>query len=115
VKNNSKSYTDECDRLSVLEVQNCNTFLGRWFVEDGMLSTWVCIPEEKDQPLKKANLFCYAVEKLLDDKGQAEFLRQISSAKWIGRKGLKDAERALKKIKTKGEFEVDNNNATCSD
>jgi hypothetical protein len=103
VKLNSKSYTDKCDELSTLEVQNCHTFIGRWFVEDQMLCTWICLPEEVNVPLKKANLFCYAVEKLRSDNGQSEFITQISECDWIGERGLKDLKRVLKYIKKVGD------------
>jgi hypothetical protein len=97
--NVDKVYKDECDRLATIEVQNCHTFFGRWFIDDQMLCTWVCLPDEKDVPLKKANLFCYAIEKLRNDKGQSEFLTQISEFNWLGGKGRKDLMRVLKYFK----------------
>jgi hypothetical protein len=109
MNNDGKVYSDECDHLSTLEVQNCFTSFGRWFIEDNMLCTWVCNPEEKEQPLKKANLFCYDIEKLRSDKGQSEFLRQISEYDWLGEKGLRQLKRALKYFK-RGIENFDNDN-----
>lgn len=107
IENNSETYSDECDRLSTLEVQNCHTFWGRWFIDDQMLCTWVVVPSDANLPLKKANLFCYAIEKLHSDKGQAEFLRQISEYDWIGKSGRKSVMRALKYFKRNGMSEID--------
>ena len=45
-----KSYKSECDRLSELETQN-HTAWGRWFIDDGLLCTWVILPESEFKPV----------------------------------------------------------------
>lgn len=104
-----KTYSDECDRLSTLEVQECFTSWGRWFIEDGMLSTWVVAPQTKFLAVRKLFVYGYAIEKLRSDEDQVEFLRQISEKTWLGEKGLRQLKRTLKYFK-RGVKNFDNEN-----
>jgi hypothetical protein len=100
-------FKDECDRLSTLEAQN-HTSWGRWFVDDGMLSTWVVLPEKENNPVKKLYVYDFSVEKFKTKSGREEILNQISEKEWMGEKGIKDLKRAIKYFTKKGVVEIDN-------
>jgi hypothetical protein len=102
-----EGYKDRCDELATLEVQNINTFFGRWFLDDGLLSTWVCVPKTGFSVVGK--LFCYGKD-ILDLKTkdqQSDFYQLMAAKEWIGSRGLKSLLRAFKYLNKKSTKTVD--------
>jgi len=94
-------YAEECDKLSKLETQN-HTSWGRWFVCDGMLSTWVCVPKTGYSVVGK--MFCYEreISNLKRKVDQDELVNLLEEKFWIGLDGLHDLQRAFKFINKHG-------------
>jgi len=104
----NEAYKDECDRLATLEVQDCHTSWGRWFIDDGMLSTWVVAPQTERLAVRKLFVYGFAVEKLHTEKGRRKFFELMQGKTWMGEVGLKSLKRAFKylskTVKNEGEF-----------
>lgn len=95
---NDLEYKKECDRLSQLEIlEECVSF-GRWFIEDNMLSTWICTPKIGRSVVGKLFLYQRSLDELKNKENREKFLEEIQEKVWLGDKGYKDLQRALKKI-----------------
>lgn len=100
-----EEYEEDCDRLAELEVQDCFSSWGRWFIEDGMLATWVCSPPMAKLVMGKMFKYERSIEDLRSKDNQQEFYDLMLEKSWMGEKGLKDLKRAfryLSKNKVKG-------------
>ena len=95
------AYRDECDRLSELEVQDCYSSWGRWFLDDGMLCTWVCNPSTEGLPVMALYVYSIGIEKCDSVGKQAEVLKEMQQKSWIGSAGLKSLQRAFKYLAKK--------------
>ena len=91
-----EAYKDECDRLATLEVQDCHTSWGRWFIDDGMLSTWVVAPQTERLAVRKLFVYGIAIEKCHTEKGRRQILEDMALKDWLGSDGLKSLKRAFK-------------------
>jgi hypothetical protein len=102
-----KTYADQCDELSKIEAQNNHSSWGRWFLEDGMLCTWVCVPKTGFSVVGK--LFRYEIEtlKLKNKSEQDAMIEFLDEKNWMGEKGLKDLRRAFKFLNKKTNPELE--------
>lgn len=89
-------YKNECDKLATLEVQDCYTSWGRWFLDDGMLSTWVVAPQTERLAVRKLFVYGLMVENCLTENGRNRILENMQTKDWLGDRGIKDLKRALK-------------------
>ncbi len=96
--NGDAEWQDRCDEAAAREVANCNQFWGRWYMEDGMLCTWVCTPRTETLPVMKLYVYDVALEEIDDPAKQYKFYSKMQSKQWIGEKGLHDLKRAFKFI-----------------
>jgi hypothetical protein len=96
-------YKDECDRLSTIEAQEYHTSWGRWFLEDGMLCTWVCVPKTGVHVF--GTLFKYEVRFEKKKSERKEWLDIVEDKAWIGERGLKDLKRAFKFLDKHGKMD----------
>jgi len=106
-----EAYRDECDRLAILEAtrESYNSTWGRWFIDDGMLSTWVVLPQKEFRPVKKDHLFQIRIREWCTSVGaQSQMLLFVTHQKWVGSSGLKDLKRAFKYLSKKQGVEDDN-------
>jgi len=94
---NDSEYKTECDRLSALEAQN-HTSWGRWYIDDGLLCTWVCTHKIGFSVVGKLFRYEKSVDELKTKKDRDEFLVLMSEKCWIGQKGMHDLNRAFKFI-----------------
>jgi len=93
-----KEYKDECDRLATIEVQNNSMYFWRWFIDDGMLCTWVCTPKIGFSVVGKLFRYEKSVDELKTKTDREEFVTLMQSKVWMGQKGLHDLNRAFKFI-----------------
>lgn len=90
------AYKEECDRLSTLEAQNNHSSFGRWFFEDGMIKTWVCIPKLENKPVDELYTFDFEITKYSKKKEQESLVEHLKTEDWISEKSIKDLKRAFK-------------------
>lgn len=102
-----KEYKDECDRLSKLEAQN-HTSWGRWFIDDGMLCTWVIYPGNQQLVVCKFFRYDKSIDGLKTKAHREEYLDLMASKVWVGDQGIKDLERAFKFLSKKNNKISDN-------
>ena len=96
-----EAYKDKCDELSELEAQNNHTSWGRWFMDDGMLKTWVVLPERQNLPVETCRTFDIAIERCIGKTQRDFILEQLSTTNWCGSQGLHDLKRAFKYLTKK--------------
>jgi len=95
---NNKEFKDECDKLATLEAQT-HTSWGRWFIDDGMLCTWVITPPLGIMPVNKLFRYDKSIDELKTNKDREVFLKLISDKEWLGLKGIRDLQRAFKYLR----------------
>ena len=91
-------YKNKCDELSGDEALNYDRRWGRWYVSDGMLSTWVCTPNSGVYVVQKLFEYQKSLEELKNKKDREEFIELMKSKEWIGEQGLHDLKRVLKSL-----------------
>jgi hypothetical protein len=91
----AKGYADECDRLSTLEAQSNHTSWGRWFLEDGYLCTWVCVPSQS-APYKCEYKYDFMIELCRTSEQKETWVLHMQDKNWMGEQGIKDLRRAFK-------------------
>lgn len=100
LKMNDTEFKNECDRLATLEAQTHNSW-GRWFLDDGLLCTWVCTPKIGFCVVDK--MFCYSkwINDLKYKDQQEDFYKEMLFKEWMGENGLHDLKRAFKYLSKK--------------
>jgi len=101
-----KSYKSECDRLSELETQN-HTAWGRWFLDDGLLSTWVILPESEFKPVKTNYVFSFSPQEYHTKVQQESIIERLMTEDFIGDQGIHDLKRAFKFLNKRGIIKSD--------
>jgi len=93
-----EAYKNKCDELSESEAVNYDKYWGRWYVSDGMLSTWVCTPKIGFSVVGKIFEYQKALDELKSKKGREEFIELMAIKDWMGEVGIKKLQQALKSI-----------------
>jgi len=96
---NLQDYSDECDRLSILEVRDFRTNWGRWYLEDGLICTWVVLPHDTYSKVQPSHLYYFAVEDCQTEEERTAILEYLDTVTWLGRKGMKDLHKAFKEAR----------------
>ena len=96
-----EGYKNFCDELSTTEAQNNHTSWGRWFLDDDMLCTWVCVPKMGVHVVGKMFVYEISVKLCRTEKQQEQWLQQMSEKNWMGQSGISDLKRAFKYISKK--------------
>jgi hypothetical protein len=90
-------YRAKCDELSEKEASTHDTRIGRWFLEDGMVSTWVCQPDDFGI-VRNLYMYQFATDKVFNQKDLNDWLEESGKFQWVGIKGQKDLGRILRQI-----------------
>lgn len=96
-----KTFSEQCDELSRIEAQNNHTSFGRWFIDDGYLSTWVIFPSDDKFPVRKLYTYDFLIETCKTKEKQEQWLQHMAEKTWISERSLKDLARAFKYISKK--------------
>ncbi len=100
-----EAYSDECDRLAELEIPEYSTSWGRWFLEDGMICTYIILPKGVKNPVKRCDVYSFAVEKCLTQEQQIERLNEVAELDFVGSSGIKSLAKAFKYLSRKNKVE----------
>jgi hypothetical protein len=92
----NKKYAVECDRLATIEAQNNHTSWGRWYIDDGYLSTWVCFPAIENNPVRKCYVYDFDINRAKTLQKQDWWIEHMKEKRWMGEQGIKDLKRAFK-------------------
>lgn len=90
-----EGYSDKCDELSQIEAQNHHSSWGRWYMDDGNLCTWVCIPENEKHPVGKVYEYSFEVRGVTFQAWRDRWIQQMTEKKWMGKKGIHDLKKAF--------------------
>jgi hypothetical protein len=91
-------YANKCDELAEDEAVNYDRHWGRWYLSDGMLSTWVCTPKIGVHVVQKLFEYQHLLDDLKSQKDRDEFIELMSSKEWMGESGLKKLKQTLKSL-----------------
>jgi len=94
-------YADECDRLAEhlaeKRKKHCRRF-GRWYVEDGYLSTIIALPYEGKNGYYTGGEYDFTVDRMWED-----WARHLKSKRWLGSRGHADLVQALAVLRAEHE------------